>query len=85
MEVGDREKINRRDFCIRTVEITQFGRVARDEKRIPPNSFRHLLRYYIFTYKIFLVYYPPLQCQWWNNKRHFYLYRKHFYYRNYKL
>jgi len=42
MEVGDREKINRRDFCIRTVEITQFGRVARDEKRIPPNSFRHL-------------------------------------------
>jgi len=31
----DREKITLRDFCSRTAKITQFGRVVRDEKRIP--------------------------------------------------
>lgn len=34
-EAGNREKMNPREFCIRTAKITQFGRVARDEKRIP--------------------------------------------------
>lgn len=41
-EAGNREKMNSRDFCIRTAKITHFGRVARDEKRIPRNSFGHL-------------------------------------------